>query len=112
MLKVFESRRGLFTHEWGSKKREGAARRYIFSKKVDFLKEANGKIINTVIKQGELLKEFMDTEEFFDRVGLSWFNTYFRIGLYKILCKFPVLKNSTLRSSYFNSNFKLIKKSM
>ena len=54
----------------------------------------------------------MDTEEFFDRVGLSRFNTYFKTGLYNILYKFPVLKNSTLTSSYFNSNFKLIKESM
>ena len=35
---------------------------------------------------------------------------YFKISLYKFLCKFPVLKKSTLTSSYFNSNFKLIKK--
>ena len=37
----------------------------------DLLKGANRKIINIVEKQGELLKRFMDNEEFFDRVGLS-----------------------------------------
>ena len=37
----------------------------------DLLKGANRKIINIVGKQGELLKRFMDNEEFFDRVGLS-----------------------------------------
>ena len=76
----------------------------------DILKGANRKIINTVIKQGELLKGFMDNEECFYHVGLSRSNIYFKIGLYKFLSKLPVLKNSTLTSSYFKSNFKLNKK--
>ena len=71
---------------------------------------SNRKIINIVGKQGELLKRFKYSDEFFDRVGLSRSNIYFKIGLYKFLCKFPVLKNSTLTSSYCKSNFKLIKK--
>ena len=53
---------------------------------------------------------FKENEEFFYRVGLSRSNMYIKIGLYKFLCKFPVLKNSTLTSSYFKSNFKLVKK--
>ena len=76
----------------------------------DLLKGANRKIINIAGKQGELLKRFMDNEEFFDRVGLSRSNIYYKIGLYKFLCKFPVLKNSAFTSSYFKSNFKLIRK--
>ena len=74
------------------------------------MKRANRKIINTVSKQGELLKRFNDAEEFFDRVGLSRSNIYFKISLYTFLRKFPLLKNSTLTSSYFKSNFKVIKK--
>ena len=61
-------------------------------------------------KQGELLKKFKEEDDFFDCVGLSRSNIYFKIRLYKFLCKLPGLKNSTLTSSYFQSNFKLIKK--
>ena len=74
------------------------------------MKGANKKIINIVKKQGELLKKFKEEDDFFDCVGLSRSNIYFKIRLYKFLCKLPVLKNSTLTSSYFQSNFKLIKK--
>ena len=76
----------------------------------DLLKEANRKIINIVGKQGQLLKRFKDSDRFFDGVGLSRSNRYFKINLHKPSCKFPVLKNSTLPSSYFKSNFKMIKK--
>ena len=74
------------------------------------LKGANWKIINIVGKQGELLKRFKDSDEFFDGLGLSRSIIYFKISLHKFLCKFPVLKNSTLTSSCFKSNFKMIKK--
>ena len=76
----------------------------------DLLKSSNKKIINIVAKQGELLKRFKDSDEFFDGVGLSRSNIYFKIRLYKFLCKFPALRNSTLTSSYFKNNFKIIKK--
>ena len=69
----------------------------------DLLKGANRKVINIVGKQGELLKKFKDSDKFFDRVGLSQSNIYFKIGLYKFLRKFPILKKSTLTSSYFKS---------
>ena len=82
----------------------------LIKKYEDLLKGANKKINNIVEKQGELMKRFKDSDEFFDGVGLSQSNIYFKIRLYKLLCKFPVLKNSTLTSSYFNSNFKVIKK--
>ena len=74
------------------------------------LKGANWKIINIVGKQGELLKKFKDSDEFFDGLGLSRSIIYFKISLHKFLYKFPVLKNSTLTSSCFKSNFKMIKK--
>ena len=43
-------------------------------------------------------------------VVLASADIYFKIRLHKILCKFTLLKKSTLTSSYFKSNFKLIKK--
>ena len=82
----------------------------LIKKYEDLLKGANKKINNIVEKRGELMKRFKDSDEFFDGVGLSQSNIYFKIRLYKLLCKFPVLKNSTLTSSYFNRNFKVIKK--
>ena len=76
----------------------------------NLLKGANKKIINIVGKQGELLKRFKEEDEFFNSVGLSKSNIYFKMRLFKFLCKFPVLKNSTLTPNYFRSNMKLIKK--
>ena len=76
----------------------------------NLLKGANKKIINIVGKQGELLKRFKEEDEFFNSVGLSKLNIYFKMRLFKFLCKFPVLKNSTLTPNYFRSNMKLIKK--
>ena len=79
---------------------------FLTRKYEDLLKGGNRKIINIVGKEGELLKRFKDSQYFLDCVGLSQTNIYFKISLYKILCKFPVLQNSTLTSSYFQSNFK------
>ena len=73
-------------------------------------KGASKKIINIVGKQGELLKRFRDEDEFFDCVVLSRLNISFKISLYKLLRKFPLLKNSPLTPSYFKTNFKAIKK--
>ena len=80
--------------------------KFLDKKYEDFLKRENRNIISMVGKQGELLKKFKKSGEFSSRVGLSRSNIYFKIRLYKFLCKFPKLKNS----SYFKSNFKLIKK--
>ena len=76
----------------------------------DLLKSGIKKIINIVGKQGELLKRFKDSDEFFDGVGLSRSNIYFKITLYKFLCKFPAPRYLTLTSSYFKNIFKMIKK--
>ena len=70
------------------------------------------KIISIVGKQGELFKRFKEEDEFFDCVDLSRSKIYFKIRLFKFLCKFPVLKNSTLTPSYFKSNLKQMKKSV
>ena len=45
----------------------------------DLLKWANKKIINIVGKQGELLKKFKEDDNFFNYVGLSKSNIYFKI---------------------------------
>ena len=75
----------------------------------NLLKGANKKIINIVGKQGELLKRFKEEDEFFSNVGLGRSNIYFKMRLFKFLCKFPVLKNSALAPSYFKSNIKMTK---
>ena len=76
----------------------------------NLLKGANKKIIIIVGKQGKLLKRFEEEDEFFYNVGLNRSNIYFKMRLFKFLCKFPVLKSSTLTTSYFNGNMKIIKK--
>ena len=81
----------------------------LIKKYEDFLKGQHRKIMNIVRKQEEFLKKFKESDEFFSRVGLSRSNIYFRIRLHQFLCKFPILKKSTLYSSYYKSNFNLIK---
>ena len=75
----------------------------------DIIKTQNIKAMGYIGKEGELLKKFKDTENFFDNVGQSRSTIYFKISLYKFLKKYPLLKKSTLRSSYFKNNFKAIK---
>ena len=75
----------------------------------DIIKTQNIKAMGYIGKEGELLKKFKDTENFFDNVGQSRSTIYFKISLYKFLKKYPSLKKSTLRSSYFKNNFKAIK---
>ena len=63
----------------------------------DLLKGTNRKILNILGKQGELFKKFKESDTFFS--CQSCVNVYITI-----------LKKSTITSSYFKSNFKLIKK--
>lgn len=92
---------------WNAKQPSAAIA--VINKYEALLKGENKKKINIVGKQEELLKKFMDSENIFKYIGPSRSNIYFKIKLYKCLTKFPELKNSTLPSSYFNSNFKLLK---
>ena len=109
ILKVSEEENANLNEE--VKNVKGIAEGILLVKKYEnFLKGANKKIINIVGKQGELLKRFKEEDEFFNSVGLSRSNIYFKIRLFKFLCKFPVLKRSTLTPSYFKSNLKQIKK--
>ena len=82
----------------------------LVNKYENLLKGVNKRSINTVRKQGQILKTFKEEDDFVNCVDLSRSNIYFKIRLHKFLCKFPVLKNSTLTPSYFKSNFKLINK--
>ena len=61
-------------------------------------------------KVGRVAWKVKKSDEFFSRVRLSRSNIYFKICLYNFLCKFPTWKKSILTSSYFKSNFKLVKK--
>ena len=72
----------------------------------DIIKTQNKKAIGYIAKQGEILKNFKDTQNFFDNVGQSKSTIYFKISLYKFLKKYPLLKTSTLQSIYFKNNFK------
>ena len=72
------------------------------------IKTHNKKAKGYIGKQGELLKKFKDTENFFDNVGQSRSRINFKISLYKFLKKYPLLKKSTLQSSYFKNNFKVV----
>ena len=110
ILEVFEEEDYLQICEEVKNSRDLKDGMSLVKKYEDLLKSGIKKIINIVGKQGELLKRFKDSDEFFDGVGLSRSNIYFKIRLYKFLCKFPALRNSTLTSSYFKNNFKIIKK--
>ena len=72
----------------------------------DIIKTQNKKAIGYIAKQGEILKIFKDTQNFFDNVGQSKSTIYFKISPYKFLKKYPLLKTSTLQSIYFKNNFK------
>ena len=60
----------------------------LVKKHENLLKSINKKIINIVGKQGEFLKRFKEEDEFFNCVGLSQSNIYFKIRLFKFLCKY------------------------
>ena len=63
-----------------------------------------------VAKQGEQLKKFKESNGFFDGVGLSQSDVYFKLRPFKFLPKYSMLKNSALPSSHLRINFKLIKR--
>ena len=77
--------------------------------KKQYSKSSGKKVIGYISKQGELLKKFKDTWNFFDNVGLRKSTIYFKIFLYKFLKKYSLLETSTLQSSYFKNNSKAIK---
>ena len=62
-----------------------------------------------VLKQGYILKKFKNTEQFFETLGLSKCTVYFKINLYKLIKKYPHLKNPHLSVQYFKNNFKMMK---
>ena len=108
ILEVFEEDGDLQMNEEVKNAKESKDGIFLLKRYEQLLKGANRKIIYMVGKQ--LLKRLKEEDEFFDCVGLSLSNMYFKIRLCKFLYKFSVLKNSALTSSHFKSNFKLIKK--
>ena len=59
----------------------------IIRRYVEIIKTQNKKAIGYTGKQGELLKKFKDTENFFDNVGQSKSTIYFKISLDELLKK-------------------------
>ena len=71
----------------------------LFQRHKNLLKDANQKVINIFGKQGELLKRLNEEDDFINTVGLSSSNIYFKVRLFKFLCKFSMLDNLTLTRS-------------
>lgn len=63
------------------------------------IKTQNKRAIGYVGKQGQLLKNFKETENVFENVGQIKSKIYFKIGLYKFL------KKSTLSFQLFEEEF-------
>ena len=76
----------------------------------NMLTTKNVKIINIVAKQGQLLQQFKELEEFSESVRLSRSTIYFKISLFKFLLKYPLLKTSCLSSRYFENILRKRKK--
>ena len=110
IIEVFKEKNYLQICEEVKKAKDLKDSIYLVKKNEDLLKSSNKKIINIVAKQGELLKRFKDSDEFFASGGLSRSKIYFKMRLYKFLCKFLALRNSTHTPGYFKNNFKTIKK--
>lgn len=69
----------------------------------EITKTQHKRVIQYIYKQGEILKFFKETENFFDGSEQSWLTIYFKIAVYKILEKL------TLPASYFPNNLKSVK---
>ena len=61
-----------------------------------------------MVKQGCILKQFEDFEQLFEIVVFIEPALYFKINLYKLVSKYPVLGRPTLSSHCFKNNFRLI----
>ena len=69
----------------------------IINRYEDIIKTQIRKAIGYIGKQGELLKKFKDTENFFDNVCQSRSTIYLKTSVYKFLKKYPLLKKSNLQ---------------
>ena len=58
---------------------------------------------------GKILNKFREVEDLIKNVGQIKSTNCYKIRMLKFLEKYPVLKNSTLSSSYFQNLFKAIK---
>ena len=66
-------------------------------------------LIKCVSMHRKILNMFREVEDLIQNVGQSKSTICYKIRMYKFLKKYPVLKNSTLPSSYFQNLFKAIK---
>ena len=77
------------------------------------LQNEKRKIFNIVYKQGRILHQLKEFEEFIDtlfkRLKMSKRAISFKINLYKLLKKFPLLKHCKKSMHYFKNFFRNIK---
>ena len=76
-------------------------------------KKKKRKEISIAYKQGQILNQFKESEEFIDilvnRLKMSKSKITFEINSYKLLKKHPLLKHSNKSMYYFKKNFWQIK---
>ena len=63
-----------------------------------------------IAKHGEILKKFIDVENFFENLKQIRSMVHYKLSLLQIFKKLlknnPTLKNTTLPTTYFRNNFK------
>ena len=73
------------------------------------LQNEKSKIISIAYKQGQILNQFKESEKFINilvkRLKMSKSTITFKINLYKLLKKYPLLKHSNKSMHYFKSFF-------
>ena len=76
------------------------------------LQNEKNKIISIANKQRQILNQFKESEKFIDilvkRLKMSESTITFKINLYKLLKKYPLLKHSNKSMHYFKNFFRQI----
>ena len=62
-----------------------------------------------VAQYEEIMKREKRYNQFFNRVRVNKSTIYFKMNLYRVLMKYPVLEKSILLPHYFKNNFEMIK---
>ena len=78
ILKAFEEENYLQICEKAKNAKDLKDCAFLVKKYEELLKSSNEKIISIVAKQGELLKKFKDSDEFFDSVDQGRSNIYLK----------------------------------
>ena len=77
-----------------------------------FLKQKGGGIISIAYYQGKIFGRFQEKERFVKLVvdfGVHKVTIIFKINVFKLLDKYPILKNSSVTRSFIKNYFKDIK---